>query len=171
MAVVVSRPADLKVSAGESLTLTASGVTVGNDATTDEVPLQSYVLPARTLTKDQAAIRILAFGVFANNAHAKAAHVYFGSTEFNLAADVSADETWAFEMLVVGSDAAQSIRGSGTITKSADKTVAQANAVTAATENGTSPITIQVTGQTDTADSANDVTCQGFLVEYLTVPQ
>jgi len=141
---------------------------VGTDADTNEKTLQSFTLPANTLhASAHSLLRIHAQGSFAANANTKTARLKFGSTLVATLTGAFNNGIWVLDAFIAGIAAAQSIYVSGRVTI-ASAIDFQADAGRAAgAEDGTTALTITVTGENGTA-AADDVVCDFMTVEYLT---
>ena len=132
-------------------------------ATTAEVTLQSYTLPANTLSTAGQSLRITCWGQTASDSNNKTMKLYFGSTAVSTVAAGSVGQSWWLDMIVMRTAAAtqatlqRGFAGTGSVTPIA--VVASAGA-----ETLTSGVLIKCTGTNGTA-SASDITANGMIVE------
>jgi hypothetical protein len=142
--------------------LNSNTTAVGN-VTTGEDNLITYAMPAQTLSRVGAGVRITAWGTAANNANAKTLKLYFGSAAMSTQTlTVSEALTWEFNALVfrTGADAQDykaRFQQEGT-TEQHDLDVGTA------TEDDGAAITIKCTGE---GVASNDIVQEGLLVEFL----
>lgn len=136
---------------------------VGTDADTNEKDLMAYSLPANSLSADGKGVRVKAWGIFEANANTKTIRSYFGSvlTQFT---GTESGNTWEMNWLVFRT-------GSSTQKTKSNVIIEAANGfpkgdISTLTETDSSAIVIRVTGQNGSA-SANDIICEGMLVEFL----
>ena len=137
-------------------------VDVGNvDAGEDN--LQSYSLPANSITADGSGVKITAWGDYTNNANAKTIRLYFGSQEI-LALALTANQNgfWRIEATVTRTGASAQQYSSQIMQTGA---TAQFDVESGtATQTDTAAITIKCTGE---ATTTNDIVQDGLLVTFL----
>ena len=149
-------------------TLYVTGTSVGNGADLTEDVLQTYTLPANTLTNVGDILHIVAGGVFGGTSDSKTARIRFGGIAGAVLCGptgVSAGATrWVIESWIVKTAAgAQSFTSLG-------NTV---NANTSGTTSGTTALDettnlqIVATGQNTTNPAAGSITCQYFHVRLI----
>jgi len=146
-------------------TLTAKLTSIGTTATTNEITLQTYTLPANTLGKNGQCLEIVAWGSFAGNANVKTLRVYFGNNVV-VSNDVTTSPNglaWYFHAWVGRRSATTAIAGGdgkvGAVNQTATRNVIS-------TLDLTADVTISVTGTNGTA-VANDIVADVMIVKYL----
>jgi len=128
--------------------------------------LMSYSLPANVLDTDGKAVRVTAWGTYANNGNAKAVRGYFGATKI---ADVShstaaASLSWKSELLIARTGAATQDAHGEIRADSRTASVVSGAWVTSPAETLSGAVTIKFTGEA-TAD--NDIIQEGMIVEVI----
>lgn len=146
--------------------LYSTGVSVGNGADTTQDTLQTYTLPSGTMANVGDTIHIVVGGRVTASTDSKTATVQFGgqtvaSTNVINSAVVS---RWSMDVYIIKTGAnAQSWFCIVTIQGSANGGTSSGTI----TVTDTSPITISSTGQNTTTATANSITSQGMIVEYI----
>lgn len=139
---------------------------VGTDADTNQKVLQSIPLPRNTLTVNGQMLRITAWGTTAANGNTKTLRLKIGGTSGPTQAQASGaynSQNWRMEVLIIRTGVA-SEESAGNIFVGA--TVASTDVTTGSAISLTADTTIDVTGENGAA-SANDIVCEGCLVEFL----
>lgn len=138
----------------------------GSAAGGAETTIDSFSLPAGTLDVDQKALRITAFGNYANNANVKTVKLYFGATVIATPnAGLAHTGVWAVNVaFVFRTGAATQVAWSRNATGSGGNEQANTNPLTTPAETLASPVLIKVTGA---GTSASDVVCKGLIIELL----
>jgi hypothetical protein len=170
-------PNDIDVDAGTGTAeagvggvLYISTTSAQTGANTTETDLQTYSLPANTLSTNTYGVRITAWGTTAANGNDKTLKIYFGATAVvNTGAGSNNAHTWrsVAEVFRTGASAQEAIGvalskagGAWNGSMLGQTTSSQPAADT------TAAITIKVTGLNGTA-SAGDLVCRGMTVEFL----
>lgn len=153
--------------------VSANSTGVGNVGASGPDDLQTYQLPANSLTGASRGIRIKAWGTTANNANAKSVRLSFGSADLitkQLTASIAG--FWELEATILRTGVsaqdffAKAVNYGGTTVSSTDgETVAMLANVGTATQTETAAIDIKVKSTVSTAD--NDIVSQGLIVEYI----
>lgn len=146
-------------------TLEANLAAVGNAANTNEQTLKTFSIPANTLNVAVKGIRLRAWGGTAVNATTKTVRLYFGATVVisNSTTLSPSGVDWSMEAEVwrAGATLQEAIASSqfGEISQLVDRS--------APVENTAAIIAAKITSQSGVGAAANDVVCNGFVVEYL----
>jgi len=144
-----------------SVSTTAASTT----ASTGEITLHQYTLPANYLNVAGDSLRVTCWGTTGADANNKTTKLYFGSSVISTATEASNAQKWWLDFIVTRRTATtQAIvmrgqAGTGSVTPLAPVTADAAETLTAA-------VTIKCTGTNGTA-SAGDITAQGMIVEAL----
>jgi hypothetical protein len=146
--------------AGPPLNVSASAV-AGNSATTAEVTLKSYSLPAYTLKNADHGIYVTAFGRFAGNAQNKRATLTIGGVSITTASTTNSGGTWMLtgQYIKTGSSTQRALAG-GQIASTA---LALASSTDTSTD--TSDITIALKA-TSGSGSQSDILCDALIVGF-----
>ena len=141
---------------------------VGTNADELEKDLQTYTMPANTLSADKEGIHVQFWGITSANATLKTLRFKFGSQSlFDSGADTANNKDFFFEFYLfrtsVDPDEGEFIRkfsfwGPGTEGIAFNGGLAQ---------DWENDIIIKVTGQNSVTGAANDIVCEGMLIEYL----
>lgn len=144
-----------------------AGVTsTGTTAVTTEEVLQTFALPANSLTANTYAnkrrgVRVRAWGTTAANANNKTMKLYFGASVITTPTAATNNKNWYLELLVYRNAAGtQVVLGSGQV----DTTVVTPY-FAAGTDDDTTALTIKCAGTNGTA-SANDIVCKAMIVDF-----
>lgn len=146
--------------------------TSGTPASHVETTLKSYTLPALALgAGNNGFARIKAIGKFAATANAKTLKIKMGSVTMLVVTALTtpgdALGIWYFDGIICGSQTEQGTTGQIVVMVTGNTVAYAGSNFGSGTEDGTAPIIIAVTGQNDSADAANDVTCEMLVVEFL----
>lgn len=156
--------------------LNVNTTAVGNVGASGPDDLQTYQLPANSLTTTGRGIRIRAWGTTANTANAKTVRLTIGPTPTALITkilNVSVAGTWELEACIIRTGAstqdyyAKAINHQGTalIGVGADAAAAFSNsAVGTLTQTETNALDIKTQSTVSTAN--NDIVSEGLIVEY-----
>jgi hypothetical protein len=148
----------------------SSFTSVGTPANTVETDLQSYTLPAATLSSDGQSVRLRASGTLAATSRSRAVRLYFGGTQIcNVGPTTNSGlVSWLMDVIVHRTGAATQLATGWTGNNFINATTVT-NGVVRATpaETLSGDVLIKVTGQSGGSAIANDVTCDQFLVEVL----
>lgn len=163
---VVNTPPTFKPGASADADATSNGrittntTPVGN-VTTGEDDLMTYTVKANVLSADGKALRVRAWGSYANNGNTKTLKAYFGATGLTLDSSVAANVSWVAEVEVIRTGAtAQILRGSlGTAGVSWDVPTP----VTPA-ETLSGAVVFKFTGE---GTATNDVVQSGMIIEVV----
>jgi hypothetical protein len=156
--------------AGGSFRAYSSFTAVGTPANTTETDLQTYSLPAGTLSNNGQGVRIRASGTYAATTRSRAARLYFGATVIASSGPTptSTLTNWFLDIIVHRTGATSQL-GSGisinNFVNSGTNTAGAARSTPGETLSGA--VTIKVTGQSGGSAVANDVVCDQFVVEVL----
>ena len=143
--------------------IAANTVSTGNGADQTEDILQSFVLPANSLSANGKGVRVRAWGTTAANADNKQVKLYFGASVLASGVAAANNVAWNLEIVVLRTAAgAQSVIGGGNF-----NAASVSPAYTSGTDDETTALTIKCTGQDSTASSANAIVCKGMIVEFL----
>lgn len=144
--------------------INAQTAAVATGTGTAEQTLQTYSLPASTLTTAGQAVRVTCWGATAANTNNKTVKLYFGSTHVDTPTMATSAETWSVNYIAMRRSATtQGFIGNGAISTGP---VPLAPSVTDAAETLTGAVTIKCTG-TDGTSSAADITANGMIVELI----
>ena len=147
---------------GNLAAATADGATT---ATTAEVTLQTYSLPANQLSANGQGLRVQCWGTTGANSNNKTMKLYFGATSITTVAAASNAQGWFLRYVLTRRTATtQAMSGEGVAGTAAVTVVATTSQ--APTENLAAAVTIKCTGTNGTA-SASDITAAGMIVEQL----
>jgi len=138
----------------------------GNDANTSEKTLATFDLPANTLFTDNAGVYVVAWGKTSADANDKTIKYYFGGSSAILQNNASPSPNNI--PFIIRSEVYR--RSSGNQTYWATMKVGATEQVPAQnqeTRDDTGAITIKVTGQSNSAGTANAVLLQGMCVYFL----
>lgn len=151
-------PANLHVN------LTAETTAVGNVGAGED-DLQTYSLPAATLTTSEAGVRILAWGTTTNTANAKTIKLYFGTDALlTLTPTVSEAGKWMIGAHVVRTGAATQLACAQGVCGPANTSLTATSAnVSSPTQTLANAVTIKCTGEA----TANDDIIQAGMVVRL----
>lgn len=145
------------VEALESITTTVGNVGTGEDN------LQTYTLPANSLENTGEAVRIKAWGSFANNGNAKTLKLYFGSENIlNISLETSTSGQWEIESTFVrtGASAQKYTANFLTVGTAAGLNIENGTA----SETLSSSVVIKCTGE---ATANDDIVQEGMIIELL----
>lgn len=146
---------------GPPLNVSADAV-AGNSATTAEVTLKTYSLPARSLKNANHGVYVQAFGRFAGNAQNKRATLTVGGITVTTASTTNSGGTWMLQTQYIKTAAsAQRALSGGQIASTA---LALASATDTTTD--TSDITISLKA-TSGSGSQSDILCDALVVGFL----
>jgi hypothetical protein len=145
---------------GPPLNVSADAV-AGNSATTAEVTLKSYSLPAFSLKNANHGVYVTAFGRFAGNAQNKRATLNIGGISITTASTTNSGGTWMLQgqYIKTAASAQRAITG-GQIGSTA---LALASATDTTTD--TSDITISLKA-TSGSGSQSDILCDALIVGF-----
>lgn len=145
---------------GCQCTLVSRHTTVGTDGNTLEKYLQTWQMPANTLTVDGSWLEIYAYGGCANNSNVKTIRMRFGATILNAQSVAAPNNVGWFIKATVIRIGDNSQKG---LTVSEPTIHTGGTDGTMPTEDLLSDIPISISGQNGTA-STNDITCEGFII-------
>lgn len=149
------------INGGTGGLLNAQTAAVATGAGTAEQTLQTFSLPANTLTTAGQSLRVVCWGPTAANTNNKTARLYFGASVVATPTMATSAERWSLDILVMRRTATtQGFLGNGAISTGP---VPIAPIVTDGAETLTAAVTIKCTGQ-DGTDSAGDITANGMIV-------
>lgn len=151
---------------------------VGTGANTTLTALASYGIPIGAFVGTADIVRVTAWGSFGQNTHDRGmalqildnAAVYQSIVGMDTAivpVDLdTAEMLWRVGALIYGTATSAKIHGSLTIEGKATGAVKGFGNILTQTIDNTAATTVRIVGQNATA-AANDVVCEGMLVEYL----
>jgi hypothetical protein len=141
--------------------LNVSASVVSNSATTSEVTLKSYTLPAGSLFATNQGIYVAAFGRFAGNAQNKRATLYIGGVNITTASLTVSGSSWTLGGAYIKTGASTQ----RAFLNGQYGTTALAITSTTDTATDTSDITIALKA-TSGSGSAGDVICDALQVGF-----
>lgn len=144
--------------------LYVAGASVGNGADTTEDALQTFTLPANTISATGDVIEIEAAGTFAASTDTKTMRVKFGAITFtNLVGNTAGNTTWWYRVRM--------IRTSSGVYRSLVNYMMNNQPVSPVTatpsQSETVDNVIAVTGQNSTNPVAGSITCAYFCVSFM----
>lgn len=143
--------------------LYSNTTSVGTDADTSEKTLMTYTLPANSLDANGEGIHVRVWGYYASNSNNKTIRLKYGSsTAVTGGPGAYNNTTWTIDSYFIR-DTASNNRTSNVLAN--NSTTFSHNRPTN-TEDTSADITIVLTGQNGTA-SANDIICEGMIVEFI----
>lgn len=152
--------------------LYASTAVVGNGADATEDTLQTYSMPANTLSSNGDRVRITGYCLTANNSNLKTMKIYFGASN-NLSAIEQTgtgigNHAFLYDIMVMKTGSStqimDGIESDSTINAASASTTTHFNSTGSQTDS--SPIVIKLTGQSG-ASAANDIVCDQMTVEFI----
>lgn len=152
------------VNSGVGGLLNAQTAAVSTGAGTAEQVLQTYTMPANTLSAAGQSVRVRCWGVTAATANNKTRKIYVGAMALATAAEAANAQPWSLEINVMRTAAAtqqyfaRGLAGTGGITN--------LQGVGQGTDDLTAGVVIKCTA-TDGTDAAGDVTANGMITEMV----
>lgn len=137
---------------------------IGNTATTSDVTLFSYALPANSLDANGAGVLIEAWGSFAANGNDKRVRLALGASAFSSGTQTGNNVGWQARAVFTRTGASAQI---GTGWGQSGATVWTVPTPITPASDTTAAITLAVTGASLTTGAANDVVANGFVVSML----
>jgi hypothetical protein len=169
-----------QVTAASAVAITATGVggssridsqitPASQPADTNEDTLQTYTLPGGTLAANGQAVRVNAWGSFANNTHNKTIRFYFGATsvQFPSSATALAAHTWALEAIIIRTGATSQVLKVRYADTSGTSEVVAVNMAATPAETLSGSVIIRCTGQIAATPTAGDIVQTAMLTEFL----
>jgi hypothetical protein len=145
---------------GPPVNVSADAV-AGNSASTSEVTLKSYSLPAFALKNVNNGIYIQAFGRFAGNAQNKRATLYVGGVNITTASTTNSGGTWMLQAQVIKTASnAQRVVTNGQIASTA---LALSSSTDTSTDTAAITIALKATSG---SGSQSDILCDGLIVGF-----
>jgi hypothetical protein len=145
--------------------LNAQTAAVGTGADTTEDVLQTYTLPASTLSAAGQSLRVTCWGSTGATANNKTMKLYFGASVVSTVTAASNAQKWWLDVVVMRTAAAtqqvlgRGVAGTGSLTPVAVYT-------NSGTDDLTAGVVIKCTGTNGTA-AANDVVANGMITELI----
>lgn len=151
-----------EVNAGVSGLVNAQTGAVATGTGTSEQVLQTFTLPANTLTLAGQCLRIKAWGITGANTNNKTMKLYFGASVITTPTAATNNKNWSLDLYVMRTGAAtQAVLGNGVVDTTNVTVYANAG-----TDDFTTALVIKCSG-TDGTSSAADITCNGMTVEIV----
>jgi hypothetical protein len=135
---------------------------IASTATTAEQVFATTVIPTGSFTGPGQTLIIRCAGITANNAHTKAANLYFGAEEIS-ATSIGTNNSWELEMTVTQATATATANSVIFARGTQGTTVVAPVATNDTSDNLSTGITTKCTGTQGTA-SAADMTMEDFIV-------
>lgn len=142
----------------------------GTPASNVETDLATYTLPANALGSDGMGVRITAWGTLTATTRTRTVTLYFGGlTMLTFSSSLAAAVQWRGEFVLLrsGSSAQTGSGRSGMGQSGANEDLVYRTRRVAGTEALGSSVIIKATGTVAGAAVANDIVCNGFLVEII----
>lgn len=155
------------INSGVGGLLNAQTAIVATGVGTSEQTLQTYTLPANTITAAGQGVRTTCWGGTAANANNKTRKLYFGASAITTATEAANAQTWRLSFIVMRTAAAtQQFLGSGEAGTASVTPLA--TVVLSGTDDFTAGagIVIKCTA-TDGTSSAGDVSANGMITELI----
>jgi hypothetical protein len=158
------------ISAGASSArrLFSAYTAVGTTTSTSETDLQTYTLPANTVSSDGQRLRIKAGGTMAATTRSRTPRIYFGAASTGIGTSLSTDTYWLFEYDILRAGSASQIidiKGLIGANNGAPAQTYERNVATSV--DLTSSQVIKATGLVGGTPVANDIVCNFLTVELL----
>lgn len=150
------------INSGVAGLLNAQTASVATGTGTAEQTLQTYTMPANTLSAAGQAVRVTCWGTTAANGNNKTMKLYFGASVISTGTLTLNNKSWTLNLLVMRTAAATQVAlgtGIGDATDVATYT-------NAGTDDLTAGVVIKCTGQ-DGTSSAADITATAMTVELV----
>lgn len=152
------------INAGVGGLLNAQTAAVSTGTGTSEQTLQTYTLPANTLTAAGQSLRIKCWGTTGATANNKTRKLYFGASVITTATEAANAQNWTMTLFVMRTGSAtQAVEGSGLAGTGGVTPISYVNQ---GTDDFTTALTIKCTG-TDGTSAASDITANGMTVELI----
>ncbi len=142
--------------------LNAAVSAAGNSATTSEVTLKTYSLPAGILDSANQGIYVKAFGTFAGNAQNKRATLYVGGVNVTTASVTESGSTWMLEARYykTGASTQRALTGG----QHGSTVLALADTTDTATDTTTITVSLKATAGSGTQ---SDIICDALEVGFI----